>query len=104
MTFRSSAAHLRRGAVATAIGAAGLLAGGLTGGVAPAGAEPPEERRFIVTLQDSVADPAAVAAEHAARHGGDVHFVYEHALKGYAATFRGSGVSQPATPTPPRRS
>lgn len=46
----------------------------------------PRLARFIVTLHDSVADPAAVAREHAALRGAAVHHVYSHALKGYAAT------------------
>ena len=74
------------------MGAVGFVAG-LSGTSATAGAEQPEPRSFIVTLRDSVADPAAVAAEHAARHDGEVNFVYRHALKGYAASFRGSGLS-----------
>ena len=52
--------------------------------------------RMIVLLDDSVANPRAVAAEHARRHGADVTYVYEHAIKGYAATFRGSGASDVA--------
>ena len=43
-------------------------------------------RGFIVVLDDAVANPAAVAAEHAARFGASVTHVYSHALKGYAAT------------------
>ena len=54
---------------------------------------PPEVRRFIVTLRDG-ADPGAVAREHAAVFGADVDFVYHHALKGYAATLRGTGASE----------
>ena len=42
--------------------------------------------RYIVTLRDSVADPAAVARQHAGLLGGRVSQVYSHALKGYAAT------------------
>lgn len=38
---------------------------------------------FIVTLR--FGEPRAIAAEHARRHGADVTFVYEHALRGYAA-------------------
>jgi subtilisin family serine protease len=53
---------------------------------------PPEARRFIVTLREGT-DPAAVAREHAAALGAEVEFVYQHALKGYAATFQGSGAS-----------
>jgi subtilisin family serine protease len=52
--------------------------------------------RMIVLLDDSVADPRAVAAEHARRHGADVAYVYEHAVKGYAATFRGTGAADVA--------
>lgn len=52
-----------------------------------------DEKSFIVLLHDSVADPRAVAAEHARRHGAKVTHIYEHAVKGYAATFAGSGAS-----------
>ncbi len=38
----------------------------------------------IVVLKDGT-NPAAVAADHAARYGVDVAFVYRHALKGYSA-------------------
>lgn len=41
---------------------------------------------YIVVLHDSVGDPQAVAREHARSAGAQVRFVYEHALKGYAAT------------------
>jgi len=51
-----------------------------TGGATPAG--PPEG--FIVVLHDNVSNPGAVAREHAARFGGQITYVYEHALKGYA--------------------
>jgi subtilisin family serine protease len=53
----------------------------------PATASPGQGGRqaFIVVLDDSV-NASAVAAEHARRHGADVRFIYEHALKGYAAT------------------
>jgi len=54
----------------------------------PATAAPSQGSRqaFIVVLQDSVPKASAVASEHAKLHGADVRFVYEHALKGYAAT------------------
>lgn len=42
---------------------------------------------FIVTLEPSVSKAGPVAAEHAKRFGGDIEFVYEHALKGYAGVF-----------------
>jgi len=41
---------------------------------------------FIVVLDDSVPHASSVAAEHSRRFGADVQHVYEHALKGYAAT------------------
>jgi subtilisin family serine protease len=42
---------------------------------------------FIVVLKPSVSRAAPVAAEHAQRLGGEVRYVYEHALKGYAGVF-----------------
>jgi subtilisin family serine protease len=88
----------RRRFVGAALGAL-TLAGGMGGGLPGVQADPPgdgrdEPRRFIVTLWDSVANPAAVAAEHAARLGGSVDFVYEHALKGFAITARGAGIGE----------
>ena len=91
----TSARSARRRFGAALIGAA-LVAGAVLAQVPGAAAAPPEERRFIVTLRDSVADPAAVAAEHAATHGAEVAFVYTAALKGYAATFRGGAISEVA--------
>ena len=41
---------------------------------------------FIVVLKDSVERASPVAAEHSQRFGADTQHVYEHALKGYAAT------------------
>lgn len=45
----------------------------------------PRLARFIVTLRDSVADPAAVARQHTALTGARVEYVYSNALKGYSA-------------------
>jgi subtilisin family serine protease len=42
--------------------------------------------RYIVTLKDSVSDPAAVARQHTGLLGGTVSHVYGAALKGYAAS------------------
>jgi aqualysin 1 len=42
-------------------------------------------QKFIVVLDDS-ANASAVASEHTRRHGVDVDFVYQHALRGYAGT------------------
>jgi len=41
--------------------------------------------RYIVVLQDSEQNVPAVARDHAARFGANVQFVYQAALKGYAA-------------------
>jgi subtilisin family serine protease len=49
---------------------------------ADAGGESTES--FVVVLDDSVPSAAAVASRHGALVGGDVSYVYEHALKGYA--------------------
>jgi subtilisin len=46
----------------------------------------PEVGAYIVVLKDSVAHPGTIASEHAARLGVAVTHVYEHALKGYAAS------------------
>lgn len=86
----------RRARLVALAGVVGLALG--AGAVAPvAGAAPPPTAgRHIVLLDDSVADPGAVAAEHARRHGAEVVHVYEHAVKGYAADFRGTGASDVA--------
>jgi subtilisin family serine protease len=58
----------------------------LAQGQSPAGPNQAGRESFIVVLKDGAVGRAApVAAEHAARFGADVTFVYEHALKGYAA-------------------
>ncbi len=49
--------------------------------------------RYIVVLDDSVEDPAAVAADHSRRYGAQVTHVYTHALKGYAAIFSGTAAT-----------
>ena len=41
---------------------------------------------YIVVLKSSIADPGAVAADHARRDGAQVRYVYRSAIKGYAAT------------------
>lgn len=41
--------------------------------------------RYIVVLNDAVADPGAVAQAHGRAHGAEVSHVYRSALKGYAA-------------------
>ncbi|MGH9003560.1 MAG: S8 family serine peptidase, partial [Acidimicrobiia bacterium] len=65
-----------------------MAAGGLPAGAAPGGEPGPpdksERHRYIVVLGDS-ANARGVSAEHSKRNGAPVAFVYEHALKGYAA-------------------
>src|SRR5215204_4923050 len=48
--------------------------------------EKPVPNSYIVVLKDAApgVDTAAVAAELAGRHGGNVKHVYQHALKGFA--------------------
>ena len=48
---------------------------------------------YIVVLKGSVANPAAVASEHASRFGGNVTYVYSHALKGYAIAVPAAAIS-----------
>jgi subtilisin family serine protease len=65
----------------------GLVLGALvllTALVPAATAQGPELVRYIVVLDDSVSDPASVAAEHADRFDISVGHVFEHALKGYS--------------------
>ena len=42
--------------------------------------------RWIVVFNNSVADPRSTAARVVEERGGTLHFVYEHALRGFAAT------------------
>jgi subtilisin family serine protease len=67
-----------RPAAALALALSGLA------NVAAAPAPPVAPDSFIVVLRDGV-DSRAVAGEHSARHRAAVSFVYEHALRGYAA-------------------
>lgn len=71
------------GRITRALVALSMLAT-LMGVVAPV-AEAAVDRRptFIVTLRDG--EPRAVAAEHARRYDAEITYVYEHALRGYAA-------------------
>jgi len=67
-------------ALVAAVVAATLAAFGATSTAAS------DRASYIVVLRDSVANPAAVAEQHAARFGGTVSHVYSHALKGYSLT------------------
>src|SRR5687768_17145354 len=48
-------------------------------------AAPKDSKDYIVVLENG-SDPGRVANEHSNRHGAQVHHVYSHALRGYAAT------------------
>lgn len=56
----------------------------LLSGTPAATAAPPERDRYIVVLKDSVESPAAEARQIAGQVGGQVGFIYEHALKGFS--------------------
>jgi subtilisin family serine protease len=64
--------------------AAGALA--LTAGSPVAHGAPEPRARYIVVLNPSVSRASDVALEHARRFGAQPDYVYENALKGYAAT------------------
>ena len=74
--------------LALAVAAAALA----TLGAASLGAS--DRTSYIVVLKSSVANPAAVAQEQAARFGGTVTHVYSHALKGYSLTLPSAAVSR----------
>ncbi len=66
----------------------------LAAGLAPvAEAAPDRSGSYIVVLHRSVADPEAVAREHAREHGAQVGHVYRYALKGYSASLPESRVA-----------
>lgn len=72
---------------------ASALAAALVGLITPASpaeAAPEGSARYIVVLRDDAGSPRAVAADHARHHGAAVHVVYEHAVRGYAATLSDS--------------
>jgi subtilisin family serine protease len=49
-------------------------------------AAPPERSSYIVVLHDTETSPAAAAREIAGKTGGEVGYVYQHALKGFSIT------------------
>lgn len=55
------------------------------GGEEPEGTH--EFGRYIVVFWDWVEDPAAVARKQVEKYGGNLGFIYEHALKGYSAEY-----------------
>jgi len=74
--------------------AAVLLVIGMAQAVATsASAATPAAGRYIVVLRPSVTNAAVVAQDHARRLGADVSFVYQSALKGYAAVLTSAAVA-----------
>jgi len=73
--------------LALAVAAAALAT---LGAASPSAAD---RASYIVVLKSSVANPAAVAQEHAARFDGTVTHVYSHALKGYSLTLPAAAVA-----------
>src|SRR6185295_19818876 len=55
----------------------------------------PSSARHIVVLKDG-SDSDAVARDHGRRYGAQVERVYHNALKGYVATFKGTGAADVA--------
>ncbi|HEX8692056.1 MAG TPA: S8 family serine peptidase, partial [Longimicrobium sp.] len=50
------------------------------------GGEPDVRDRWIVVFNKTVADPRSTAARIVEERGGTLHFVYQYALRGFAAT------------------
>jgi subtilisin family serine protease len=84
-------------------GAAALAAVALAAGAQPASLPQPAAERFssapipgryIVVFHDRVADPAAEAAAVARSEGGQLHFTYTRALKGFAASLPDAAVAR----------
>lgn len=82
--------------IVTSVAACALAVGWM--GVSDAAAVPASDSpaaRHIVVLHDG-ADSDAVARDHGRRHGAQVERVYRSALKGYVATFKGTGAADVA--------
>ena len=56
-------------------------------------AAPPDKAGYIVVLHDSVESPGVAAREMARQVGGQVGFVYKHALKGFSVTLPAQAVA-----------
>src|SRR5688500_1662318 len=83
-------------AVVTSVAACALAIGwmGATDAAAAPASDSPSARHIVVLKDD--ADSDAVAREHGRRHGAQVERVYHNALKGYVATFKGTGAADVA--------
>lgn len=62
-----------------------MVAAGVVVAAPVASAAQPPPSGYVVVLKDSVADPAAVSAEHAGRYQARRTAVFTQAIKGYAA-------------------
>jgi subtilisin family serine protease len=84
-------------AIMTSIAACALAVGWISAPGASAGpaSSEPAAARHIVVLKDG-SDSDAVARDHGRRYGAQVERVYHNALKGYVATFKGTGASDVA--------
>ena len=54
-------------------------------GIAPGQAAAAERNSYIVVLEDSVQEPAGIAWSQVKARGGELGFIYRHAIKGYSA-------------------
>jgi len=61
--------------------------------VGSAAAQPAPAGTYIVVLKPSVADVPAAASNIARAHGGNVGFVYEHALRGFSVRLPGAAAA-----------
>jgi subtilisin family serine protease len=84
-------------AIVTSLAACALAVGwiGASGASARPASSEPSAAHYIVVLHDDV-DPGAAARDHGRRYGAQVERVYHNALKGYVATFKGTGAADVA--------
>jgi len=82
-----------RGRRALIVALAMSLALAVTASLASAAPRSSAGQRYIVVLKSSIANPSGVASQHASAYGARVSFVYQYALKGYAATIPTVAVS-----------
>jgi subtilisin family serine protease len=83
-------------AIVTSVAAIALAVGwiGASGASARPASEPSAARHIVVFHDDVDAD--SVARDHGRRYGAQVERVYHNALKGYVATFKGTGAADVA--------
>lgn len=79
--------------VAIAAALMGLFVMMASAGAPISGIESQENQDVIVVFHDDVGNPAQVAADLTRAHGGQLGFVYEHALKGFSGTFSSRAVA-----------